>query len=176
MAALVKDDEVRSASFITKQMRANAMTSFAYFNDDAEIGQLRSEEDRRMAELKDIPKIMTDAVVAIEDNQFYNHYGVDLNGLVRAVKQKMLHEDVQTGGSTITQQLARRVFLSLDKEDSRKAKELFLSLRLERILSKDEILLAYLNKILTETVPAVITCSGSKRRPRVFSISTTSTI
>ena len=59
----------------------------------------------------------------------------------------MLNEDVQTGGSTLTQQLARQVFLSLEKSNARKAKEILLALRLERLLSKDEILLAYLNKV-----------------------------
>lgn len=147
VAALVRDDEVRSQSSIIKKMEANAITSFAFFNDDEAIGQLRSEEDRRLAELGEIPQLLKDAVIAIEDNDFYEHKGVDFNGLVRAVKQKVMNEEVQTGGSTITQQVARRVFLSLDKADSRKAKEILLSLRLERILSKDQILLAYLNKI-----------------------------
>ncbi|UQZ87212.1 Penicillin-binding protein 1F [Paenibacillus konkukensis] len=147
VSALVKDDPVRSKDFMMEQVQENAMTGFVYFNDDTVIGQLRSEEDRRMAELKDIPQIMLDAVFAIEDNNFYEHHGIDFRSTARAVVQKLLRENVQTGGSTITQQLARRVFLSLDREDSRKAKEIFLALRMERLMSKDEILLAYLNKI-----------------------------
>lgn len=86
-------------------------------------------------------------MLAIEDNNFETHYGVDVNGLGRAVKQKLLNEDTQTGGSTLTQQLARRVFLSLDVTDSRKVKEIFLALRMERYLTKEEILAAYLNKV-----------------------------
>ncbi|WP_231506286.1 transglycosylase domain-containing protein [Paenibacillus sp. UNC451MF] len=147
VSALVKEDPVRSKESMMTQVQENALTGFVYFNDDTVIGQLRSEEDRRMAELKDIPQQMLDAVFAIEDNHFYEHHGIDFKGLARAVVQKLLREDVQTGGSTITQQLARRVFLSLDREDSRKAKEIFLSLRMERLMSKDEILLAYMNKI-----------------------------
>ncbi|KAF6583026.1 transglycosylase domain-containing protein, partial [Paenibacillus sp. EKM208P] len=73
--------------------------------------------------------------------------GVDLSGTLRAVKQKALHESVQTGGSTLTQQLARRVFLNLDRTDDRKVKEILLSLRLERFLSKQQIITAYLNKV-----------------------------
>ena len=147
VSALVKEDPVRSKESMMAQVQENALTGFVYFNDDTVIGQLRSEEDRRMVELKDIPQIMLDAVFAIEDNHFYEHHGIDFKGLRRAVIQKLLREDIQTGGSTITQQLARRVFLSLDREDSRKAKEIFLSLRMERLMSKDEILLAYMNKI-----------------------------
>ncbi|MFE5319712.1 transglycosylase domain-containing protein [Paenibacillus sp. NPDC056579] len=147
VSALVKEDPVRSKESMVTQVQENAITGFVYFNDDSVIGQLRSEEDRRMAELSEIPQQLLDAVFAIEDNNFYEHHGIDFKGLARAVVQKLLREDIQTGGSTITQQLARRVFLSLDKEDSRKAKEIFLAMRMERLMSKDEILLAYLNKI-----------------------------
>ncbi|MCC2686720.1 MAG: carboxypeptidase, partial [Paenibacillaceae bacterium] len=147
VAALTQDDPVRSKDFIMEKMEENSLTGFVYFNDDTPVGQLRTEEDRRMATLDEIPQLMQDAVIAVEDNDFYTHHGVDIKGTLRAVMQKLLHEPVQTGGSTITQQLARRVFLTLDREDSRKAKEIFLSLRMERLLSKDQILLAYLNKV-----------------------------
>ena len=92
------------------------------------VGQLRTEEDRRLINVDDIPPQVINAVLATEDNNFYKHIGVDFNGLGRAVKQKLLNEDTQTGGSTLTQQLARHVFLTLDKTDSRKVKEIFLSL------------------------------------------------
>lgn len=147
VSAVVKDEPVRTKEFITEQISDNAVTGFVFFNDDTPIGQLRTDEDRRLVGLNDIPKMLLDAVIAVEDKDFYTHYGVDVNGLFRAVKQKLLNEPVQTGGSTITQQLARRVFLSLDRDITRKFKEIFLSLRLERMMSKDEILLAYLNKI-----------------------------
>jgi penicillin-binding protein len=146
-SALVKDDPVRSKEMIMEQLQDNAITGFVYFNDDNVVGQLRSDEDRRLANLEDIPLLIKDATLSIEDKNFYHHYGIDTNGLFRAVLQRVRHEDVQTGGSTITQQLARRTFLSLDKEISRKLKEILLSLRMERLLSKEEILLAYLNKI-----------------------------
>ncbi|SEB43833.1 transglycosylase domain-containing protein [Paenibacillus sp. GP183] len=147
VSALVKNDPIRSNDYIRQTMQENAVTGFAYFKDDSVIGQLRTEEDRRLVGLSDIPQVMLDAVLAIEDKDFYNHYGVDLRGIVRAVTQKVRNEDVQTGGSTITQQLARRVFLTLDRDDGRKARELLLALRIERVMSKDEIMLAYLNKI-----------------------------
>ncbi|MEK8131915.1 transglycosylase domain-containing protein [Paenibacillus filicis] len=147
VSALVKDDPVRDKETMLQQMSDDALTGFVYFRDDTVVGQLRTEEDRRLAGLNDIPQIVLDAVFAIEDKNFYNHMGIDIKGTARAIVQKLLNQDVQTGGSTITQQLARRVFLSLDKADSRKAKEIFLSMRLERMMSKEQILLAYLNKI-----------------------------
>lgn len=147
VSSLVKNEPVRSSDEIQEQMQENAITGFAYFNDDTVIGQLRTEEDRRLVALADIPQVVLDAVLAIEDKDFYSHHGIDFRGLIRAVRQKVLNEEVQTGGSTITQQLARRVFLTLDRDDGRKAREILLALRMERMMSKDEILLAYLNKI-----------------------------
>lgn len=147
IAALVKDDPIRSRSLIEEKINENAITGFVYFRDNTLVGQLRTEEDRQPVTYDQIPQIVIDAVVSIEDRNFFNHIGVDTNGLLRAVRQQLLNEDVQTGGSTLTQQLARQVFLTLDKTTSRKAKEIFLSLRLERFLSKEEIITAYLNKI-----------------------------
>lgn len=147
ITSIVKDDPVRSQELIQQQVSQNAITGFAYFRDGQPIGQLRTEEDRRLIEFNDIPQLVIDAVLAIEDNSFYEHKGVDVTGTLRAVKQKVLNESVQTGGSTLTQQLARRVFLNLDRTEDRKVKEILLSLRLERFLSKQEILTAYLNKV-----------------------------
>ncbi|WP_379133403.1 transglycosylase domain-containing protein [Paenibacillus sp. sgz500958] len=147
ITSIVKDDPVRSVQLIQQQVSQNAITGFAYFRDGAPIGQLRTEEDRRLIEYNDIPQLIIDAVLSIEDKDFYTHHGVDVTGTLRAVKQKLLNESVQTGGSTLTQQLARRVFLSLDRTEDRKVKEILLSLRLERFLTKEEILTAYLNKV-----------------------------
>ncbi|MCA0753906.1 transglycosylase domain-containing protein [Paenibacillus sp. N4] len=147
VAALVKDEEVRPRTVIEEKVGENALTGYAYFNDDSLIGQLRTDEDRTIVTYEELPPQVIDALLAIEDNNFLEHYGVDINGLGRAVKQKLMNEETQTGGSTLTQQLARRVFLSLDKTDSRKIKEIFLSLRMERYLTKEEILAAYLNKM-----------------------------
>ncbi|MCC3372963.1 penicillin-binding protein 1A [Cohnella sp. REN36] len=147
IAALVKEDPVRSRALIEEKINENNATGFVFFRDDTLIGQLRTEEDRQPVSYNEIPQIILDAVIAIEDRNFETHVGVDTNGLFRAVKQQLLNEDVQTGGSTITQQLARRVFLNLDQTQSRKAKEIFLALRLERFLGKEEIITAYLNKI-----------------------------
>ncbi|MDF2835601.1 MAG: glycosyl transferase family 51 [Paenibacillus sp.] len=147
VAALVKDEEVRPQSVIQDKVGEYSMTGYVYFDDDSLVGQLRTDEDRIVVEYDDIPESVINALLATEDNEFFEHKGVSVNGLGRAVKQKLFNEDTQTGGSTLTQQLARRVFLSLDKTDSRKIKEIFLSLRMERYLTKEEILAAYLNKM-----------------------------
>ncbi|WP_438433497.1 transglycosylase domain-containing protein [Gorillibacterium sp. sgz500922] len=147
VSSVLKDEPVRSHAEIVQKMGEDAITGYVYFNDDAVVGQLRTEEDRQIASFSDIPLKMQEAVIAIEDKDFMTHHGIDFSGSLRAVKQQVLHETVQTGGSTITQQLARRVFLNLDRDITRKIKEMVLALRLERHLSKDEILTAYLNKV-----------------------------
>ena len=147
VASLVKDDPVRDRAYIEQKINENSQTGFVYFRDGSLVGQLRTEEDRRPITYDEIPKVVIDSVLAIEDKDFFKHIGIDMMALLRAVKQQVLNESVQTGGSTITQQVARRVFLTLDQTQSRKAKEIFLSMRLERFLTKQEILTAYLNKI-----------------------------
>lgn len=147
VGALVKDEPIRDEQTIKTTMNQNTESSFAYFNDGTLIGQFRTDVNRRLIDLKEIPDVVIDALLAVEDNDFREHVGIDLSGLLRAVKQRVLNEPVQTGGSTITQQVARNVFLTTAREDGRKAKEIFLAMRIERYLSKDEILQAYLNKV-----------------------------
>lgn len=147
VSSIVKEEPVRSRTDIEEKINHNEMTGFAYFRDGQPIGQLRSEEDRRPISYKEIPQNVLDAVIAIEDNRFEEHMGIDFQGTLRAVKQRVLNEAVQTGGSTLTQQLARRVFLNLDVTEDRKVKEILLALRLERFMSKEEIMTAYMNKV-----------------------------
>jgi len=147
ITSILKDEPVRSEASIVQAIDENAITGFAYFRDASPIGQLRTDEDRRPVSFDQIPQTVIDALISIEDKNFYEHPGIDTKGTLRAVKQKLLNEPVQTGGSTLTQQLARRVFLSLDKTNDRKIKEILLSLRVERFLSKQEIVTAYLNKM-----------------------------
>ena len=147
VAANVKGEDIRSQSYIQSKVAEYSMTGYVYFNDETLVGQLRTDEDRIVITYDDIPQIAIDALVATEDSHFFEHPGIDAWGLGRAVKEKLFNEDTQTGGSTLTQQLARRVFLNLDRTDSRKIKEIFLSLRMERFLKKEEIITAYLNKM-----------------------------
>lgn len=148
VTSLVKDEPIRDKTTMLSMVNDYDLTGFVYFRDGTQVGQLRTDEDRRLAKsITEIPDNLIDALLSVEDDEFREHYGVDVFGTLRAARQKFLNEDQQTGGSTITQQLARRVFLSLEQTDSRKFKEIFLALRLERMMTKDDILLAYLNKM-----------------------------
>lgn len=152
VAAMVKEDPVRSQKEIRDKIFENSITGFAYFADQKDgknvlIGQLRADEDRRIVQLKEVPQHLIDAFLSTEDVEFYSHYGVNFKAIIRAGIQQVTHSNVQTGGSTITQQLGKIVFFSFEKTYKRKAKEILLALHMERLLSKQEILTAYLNKI-----------------------------
>jgi len=147
VASIVKEEPVRSPDLIYDTIQQNTVTGYVFFRDGTEVGQLRGINRELVERLEDVPQIIQDAVLAVEDHDFYKHFGINLKGLLRAVKERVLNEEVQTGGSTITQQVARNTFLSLERTTSRKVKEILLAIRLERVLTKKEILLAYLNKV-----------------------------
>ena len=97
--------------------------------------------------LDDISPYAIKATLAVEDHTFYSHHGFVLKGIIRALYNNIFKRGNLQGGSTITQQLARNAFLTLDKTLSRKIKEAILTIRLERSWNKDQILLAYLNQV-----------------------------
>ena len=97
--------------------------------------------------LRDIPEDMQNAIIAIEDNRFYSHYGFDVQGIMRATLVNLQYGEVTEGASTITQQLVKNLFLSHEQSFGRKAEELLLSLDMEANYSKSEILELYLNTI-----------------------------
>ena len=109
------------------------------------IGEF-GEERRNLTRLKDIPKVMTDAVLAIEDTRFYEHGGVDYKGMLRAALANLGNFKSQ-GASTITMQVARNVYLSSEKTYTRKIYEILLTFKLEHMLTKDQILEIYMNQI-----------------------------
>jgi penicillin-binding protein 1A len=97
--------------------------------------------------LRDLPRYVPQAFVAIEDRRFYTHHGIDPIGLARATMANLLQGSVAQGGSTITQQLAKNLFLSQERTLARKAQEVLLALWLERKFSKTQILELYLNRV-----------------------------
>ena len=109
------------------------------------IGEF-GEERRQLTPIKDIPKVMKDAVLAIEDSRFYEHGGVDYRGMLRATLANLGQVKSQ-GASTITMQVARNVYLSSEKTYTRKIYEILLTYKLEHMLSKDQILEIYMNQI-----------------------------
>jgi penicillin-binding protein 1A len=116
-----------------------------YSSDNVLIGEF-GEERRKLTPIKDIPKVMIDAVLAIEDTEFYEHSGVSYRGVVRAALANLGKAKSQ-GASTITMQVARNVYLSADKNYMRKIYEILLTFKLEHLLSKDQILEIYMNQI-----------------------------
>jgi penicillin-binding protein 1A len=97
--------------------------------------------------LKELPAYLPRAFIAIEDRRFYSHFGLDPIGLVRALAANVLHRGVSQGGSTLTQQLAKNLFLTQERTVWRKLQEAVLALWLERKFTKDEILELYLNRV-----------------------------
>lgn len=104
-------------------------------------------EDRLLARFDQIPKPLIQAVLATEDRKFYEHWGIQPTALIRAVLANLRVGRTSQGGSTITQQLARNLFLTHERTVTRKIKEALLTVRLERIYTKDEILGMYFNQI-----------------------------
>ena len=109
----------------------------------AEFGEMRRSPIR----FADIPPHFIQALLSAEDDNFLNHYGVDPSSLMRAATQLVKSGHIQSGGSTITMQVAKNFFLTSERSFSRKTNEILLALQIERELTKDEILELYVNKI-----------------------------
>ncbi len=105
------------------------------------------EENRKWVPLNEISPWMIQSVIAAEDAGFYEHRGLDFRGIARALLVDIMHKGVKQGGSTITQQVARTLFLSQEQTLERKAKEAILAFRLEKLFSKEQILEMYLNSV-----------------------------
>ena len=118
------------------------------YTSDGKLISVFGEKRRIPVQIDEMPLYLTNAFIAGEDARFRIHPGVDYQGISRAVWTLVTTGEKSVGGSTITQQLARNFFLTLEKTYTRKIKEIFLALKIERELSKDEILELYLNKIL----------------------------
>ena len=102
---------------------------------------------REKLKLKEIPDLLTKAFISIEDRRFYEHRGVDYQGILRSIVSNIVARDLVQGGSTITQQLARVVFLTQERSIRRKLREALLAQKIERELSKEQVLERYLNLV-----------------------------
>jgi membrane peptidoglycan carboxypeptidase len=120
-------------------------TRFYYATGD--LLATRSVENRIEIPLSEIPAFAQEAIIAIEDERFYSHPGIDIAGIARAMVRNLQDRRITQGGSTITQQLARNLFLTHERTYTRKFQEAALTLHIERIYSKNEILEMYLNTI-----------------------------
>ncbi|AXF19359.1 penicillin-binding protein [Burkholderia pyrrocinia] len=117
-----------------------------YTSDHVLIGEF-GEERRDVVHFKDVPDSLKKAILAIEDARFYDHGGVDLTGIIRAGFVALTNGHASQGASTITMQVARNFFLSSEKTYTRKIYEMLLAYRIERALTKDQILEVYMNQI-----------------------------
>lgn len=122
-------------------------TTHIYDREGNILYTIFGEENRQYVPLKDIDRDIILSTLAIEDKSFYNHFGFDIRGIIRAQLRNIQEESISQGASTITQQLAKNIFLSPERTYDRKIKELILALQIEWLFSKDEILEMYLNKI-----------------------------
>ncbi len=116
-----------------------------FSSDGVLLGEF-GEERRELIPIARVPKLMKDAVLAAEDSRFYQHGGVDYKGVARAALEN-LRDARSQGASTITMQVARNFYLSTEKTFTRKIYEILLALKIERLLSKDQILELYMNQI-----------------------------
>lgn len=144
--ALQAEAEQMVRASTAETFRGN-QTSIVYAVDGSVISTLKGAKESYYLELEDIPLDAIAAIVSIEDKKFYRHDGVDYRALLRAVKAMIENGKVTQGGSTITMQLARNVFLSQEKTWQRKVEEIFIAWNLEEKYTKDEIIEFYLNNI-----------------------------
>ncbi len=149
-ASQVQHMKEEAAGFVRKSTEATfraAQTSVVYDKDGNTISTLKGEKDVYYLPYEKIPADVCAAIVSIEDKKFYQHSGIDYKAIFRAVKAAIENGEVTQGGSTITQQLARTVFLTQDRTWQRKVEEMFLAVELEKKYSKTKILEFYLNNI-----------------------------
>ncbi len=134
--------DVSKLQFYDPNERSELVTA-----DGKVLKQIFGEENRKIVALKDLPAHVPNAIMAVEDARFKEHDGVDLIGIVRAVKANLDSNDTVQGGSTITQQVVKNLFLTSERSYSRKAAEAVLSVQVDRMYSKEQILELYMNLI-----------------------------
>ena len=133
--------------FQTLPVTTIIQNSEIYDNQGDLIDSIQNSQNRQLVALKDIAPHLINATLAIEDHRFYNHLGFDPQGMARAVITDLKSMSMEQGASTITQQLARNLYLNHERTWNRKLKEGMYAIQLEMQLSKDEILEKYLNQI-----------------------------
>ena len=147
LAVLALTFSVRATEVPSPSEIAVAQTSILYYDDGVtELGRL-GEANRVSVNMEQIPIYAQQAILAAEDRDFYNHGGFSIRGISRAIFTNLIGASGAGGGSTITQQYAKNAYLTQERSLSRKYRELVLSIKLETIVAKDQILNDYLNTI-----------------------------
>lgn len=138
----------KTESVSPEELKNLKQTSFVYDKDGNQIGSFSDEENRVLVKYSDLPKSLVDAIVAIEDERFFTHKGVDVKRTVAAVFTYVLNGGDSTfGGSTLTQQLIKNISKDDEKSWVRKVREWYRAFNIETVLSKEEILESYANTI-----------------------------
>ena len=122
-------------------------SSQIYDSAGNEIANIHAVENRMPVKIEQVPNNLQHAFIAVEDNRFYEHKGVDPKGLARAFYANLRNKEISEGGSTITQQLAKNAYLTQERTFKRKIQEIFLALQIEKQYTKQEILEMYMNQI-----------------------------
>lgn len=130
----------------TKVNASLDLTSTIYDSQGELIEKIQAPEFRTIVKLNQMPKHLLDAFIAIEDERFETHIGVDPKGIVSSALDNIKAGGIVRGASTITQQLVKNVYLTREKNWDRKIKEAYLAIQMEKVLTKDQILEAYLNR------------------------------
>ncbi len=144
---------LNSTSSVDSEIDLNALDSYAvrsymYAGDGSLLATLHGAENRVPVTIDRIPQVVRDAVLSVEDADYYNHPGVNMRGIFRAMVENVSSGGkIEQGGSTITQQLVKKTFVGDELTADRKASEMAMALRLEKKLSKDQILEKYLNTV-----------------------------
>ncbi len=149
-AAKINEMKTEAITLVAKSDRdtfRQSQTSIAYDSKGEVLSVLKGEKDVYYIDIDDIPIYIKQAIVSTEDKRFYKHKGIDYRGIIRAVVAMIQNGEVTQGGSTITQQLARTVFLSNEKTWERKVEEMYIAVALENKYSKEDILEFYLNNV-----------------------------
>lgn len=129
------------------QSRFVAKSTKIYDRNGELLYDIFQEQNRTPIELKDVPEVVKQATIAIEDKDFYKHGGFDVWGILRSFYRLVINRRIEGGGSTLTQQLVKNALLTSDQSLVRKIKELILAIQVERAYEKDQILEMYLNEI-----------------------------
>lgn len=149
-AAKIKEMKTEAVNLVagaTRDTFRQDQTSIAYDCKGETLSVLKGEKDAYYVEYDDIPIYIKQAIVSTEDKRFFKHKGLDYKGIMRAIVAMIRDGEVTQGGSTITQQLARTVFLSNEKTWERKIEEMYIAVELEAKYSKEDILEFYINNV-----------------------------
>lgn len=149
-AAKIKEMKTEAVNLVagaTRDTFRQDQTSIAYDCNGETLSVLKGEKDAYYVEYDDIPIYIKQAIVSTEDKRFFKHKGLDYKGILRAIVAMIRDGEVTQGGSTITQQLARTVFLSNEKTWERKIEEMYIAVELEAKYSKEDILEFYINNV-----------------------------